>query len=89
MRYRPSSLLLGRDEIVGDNHQIALQSCLYHGSITHLKCNYGLATQISVTKNVQTQEERVNLVFAVEISLDNPDHILKPGMPADAEIAVQ
>jgi multidrug resistance efflux pump len=37
-------------------------------------------------KNVQTQEERVNLVFAVEISLDNADHILKPGMPADAEI---
>jgi HlyD family secretion protein len=37
-------------------------------------------------KNVQTREERVNLVFAVKISLDNPDHRLKPGMPADAEI---
>jgi len=37
-------------------------------------------------KNVQTKEERVNLVFAVEITLDNPEHILKPGMPADAEI---
>jgi len=37
-------------------------------------------------KNVQTQEERVNLVFAVKIRLDNADHRLKPGMPADAEI---
>lgn len=37
-------------------------------------------------RNVQTQEERVNLVFAVRIRLDNPDHRLKPGMPADAEI---
>jgi len=37
-------------------------------------------------KNVQTKEERVNLVFAVKITLDNPDHRLKPGMPADAEI---
>ncbi len=37
-------------------------------------------------KNVQTEEERINLVFAVKISLDNPDHRLKPGMPADAEI---
>ncbi len=37
-------------------------------------------------KNVQTKEERVNLVFAVEITVENPDHILKPGMPADAEI---
>ena len=37
-------------------------------------------------KNVQTEEERVNLVFAVKISLRNADHRLKPGMPADAEI---
>jgi RND family efflux transporter MFP subunit len=37
-------------------------------------------------RNVQTQEERVNLVFAVKISLDNADHRLKPGMPADAQI---
>lgn len=37
-------------------------------------------------RNVQTQAERVNLVFAVKIKLDNADHRLKPGMPADAEI---
>jgi multidrug resistance efflux pump len=37
-------------------------------------------------RNVQTQEERVKLVFPVKIKLDNPDHRLKPGMPADAEI---
>ena len=37
-------------------------------------------------KNVQTEEERVNLVFAVKVTLDNLDHRLKPGMPADAEI---
>ncbi len=35
-------------------------------------------------KNVQTREERVNTVFAVKISIHNPDHKLKPGMPADA-----
>ncbi|MBI1879605.1 MAG: efflux RND transporter periplasmic adaptor subunit, partial [Chloroflexi bacterium] len=40
-------------------------------------------------RNVQTREERVNLVFAVKITLDNPDHRLKPGMPADAEILPQ
>lgn len=34
-------------------------------------------------RNVQTQEERVNLVYAVKIRIDNPDHALKPGMPAD------
>ncbi len=35
-------------------------------------------------KNVQTKEERVNTVFAVQVRIPNPDHKLKPGMPADA-----
>jgi multidrug resistance efflux pump len=38
-------------------------------------------------RNVQTKEERVNLVFAVDVSIPNPDHALKAGMPADATIA--
>jgi multidrug resistance efflux pump len=35
-------------------------------------------------KNVQTEKERVNMVFAVRVRLPNPEHWLKPGMPADA-----
>jgi HlyD family secretion protein len=35
-------------------------------------------------RNVATQEERVNLVFAVEIRIANQGGDLKPGMPADA-----
>jgi multidrug resistance efflux pump len=35
-------------------------------------------------KNVATKEQRETLVFAVKIQLANPDHALKPGMPADA-----
>jgi multidrug resistance efflux pump len=38
-------------------------------------------------RNISTQEERVNLVFAIEIHLPNPDGNLKPGMPADATFA--
>ena len=37
-------------------------------------------------KTIQTKEERVKLVFAVKLAIDNPDMSLKPGMPADAEI---
>jgi multidrug resistance efflux pump len=37
-------------------------------------------------RNVQTKEERVNLVFAVDVSIPNRGHALKPGMPADATI---
>jgi HlyD family secretion protein len=40
-------------------------------------------------RNVQTQEERVNMVFAVDVSIPNADHALKPGLPADAEILGQ
>ena len=40
-------------------------------------------------RNVQTQEERVNMVFAVDVSIPNPDHALKPGVPADAVITAQ
>ena len=37
-------------------------------------------------KNVQTKKERVNLVFRIKIAVDNPEGILKPGMPVDARI---
>jgi HlyD family secretion protein len=39
-------------------------------------------------KTIQTKEERVKLVFAVKIAIENPDMSLKPGMPADAEIII-
>jgi HlyD family secretion protein len=49
----------------------------------------GVVTYISdeaefTPRSVQTREERVNLVFAVKIRIENPDHALKPGIPADA-----
>ncbi len=37
-------------------------------------------------KNVQTKKERINLVFRIKIAVDNPEGLLKPGMPADADI---
>ena len=39
-------------------------------------------------KAVQTHRERVKLVYLVKIAIENPDHELKPGMPADAVIAL-
>jgi len=40
-------------------------------------------------KNVQTEKERVNMVFAVRVRLPNPGYLLKPGMPADATLRVE
>jgi HlyD family secretion protein len=39
-------------------------------------------------KMVQTQRERVKLVYRIKIDISNPDQELKPGMPADGEIGV-
>jgi multidrug resistance efflux pump len=35
-------------------------------------------------RGLQTEEARASAVYAVEISLPNPDGLLKPGMPVDA-----
>jgi len=37
-------------------------------------------------KSVQTYKERVTLVYRIKIDIDNPNHELKPGMPADAHV---
>lgn len=55
------------------------------------KAYYGTLTFISseaefTPKNVQTQKERVKLVYRVKVTIPNPNMELKPGMPADAEI---
>jgi len=40
-------------------------------------------------RNVQTHEERVLQVFQVEVALDDPDHLLRPGMSADVTISIR
>jgi len=40
-------------------------------------------------KSVQTEKERVTLVYRIKIDVENPNHELKPGMPADAYIKVK
>ncbi|WP_376792490.1 HlyD family secretion protein [Thermoflexus sp.] len=53
----------------------------FEGVITHV------AEEASFTpRNIQTQEERAHLTFAVRIRLENPDGRLKAGMPADVEV---
>jgi multidrug resistance efflux pump len=43
-----------------------------------------IADQAEYTpRNVQTKEERQTTVYAVELSVKNPDGKLKPGMPVD------
>jgi HlyD family secretion protein len=50
----------------------------FTGTVTHI------ADKAEFTpRNVQTVEGRKSTVFAIELSIDNTDGKLKPGMPAD------
>jgi HlyD family secretion protein len=40
-------------------------------------------------KTVETYKERITLVFRTKIRVDNPNHELKPGMPAQAVISLR
>ena len=40
-------------------------------------------------KQIQTQQERVKLVYRIKIEIENPQHELKSNMPADAEIVLE
>ena len=40
-------------------------------------------------RNVQTQETRHILVFGVKVSIEDPSHHLRPGMPADVKFDVR
>ena len=53
----------------------------YHGRISFIS-----STAEFTPKSVQTYKERVTLVYRIKIDADNPNHELKPGMPADATI---
>jgi HlyD family secretion protein len=57
---------------------------VYRGTVTFINSEAEFTP-----KNVQTQEERVKLVFAVKIRLENPNQELKPGMPADARLRLE
>lgn len=37
-------------------------------------------------KQIQTEQERVTLVYRIKVDIPNPDRELKPGMPADGKI---
>jgi HlyD family secretion protein len=53
----------------------------YEGTVTFISSEAEFTP-----KNVQTQEERVKLVFGIKVRVKNVNDELKPGMPADVRI---
>ena len=57
---------------------------VYEGTVSYISSEAEFTP-----KNVQTQEERVKLVFGVKVKVKNENNELKPGMPADLNILVK
>ena len=57
---------------------------VYEGKVTFISSEAEFTP-----KNVQTQEERVKLVFGVKVSVKNINDELKPGMPADVKLLLK
>jgi HlyD family secretion protein len=67
-----------------DIHTDTYPGKVYHGRIAVISSEAEFTP-----KSVQTEEERVTLVYEVRIDVENPNEELKPGMPADAYIQLQ
>jgi len=64
----------------------AITTDTYPGKQYHGRISFISSTAEFTPKSVQTYKERVTLVYRIKIDIDNPNHELKPGMPADARI---
>ncbi len=65
---------------VGQNVEITVDAYpgeVFRGTVQHIS---GKAEFIP--NNISTKEDRARLVFAVRVHIPNPDHRLRPGMPA-------
>ncbi len=76
---RIGAVSLGRQAVISSDTYPAKT---YHGEVVVI------ASEAEFTpKTVQTAQERVKLVYAVKVRITgDPDHELKPGMPADVRI---
>jgi HlyD family secretion protein len=77
---------LGRVK-VGQKARVATDT--YPGKVYEGRVSF-IAQEAEFTpKNVQTEKERVKLVYRIKIDITNPKMELKPGMPADAVIETE
>jgi HlyD family secretion protein len=77
---------LGRVKI-GSKARVTTDS--YPGKVYQGRVSF-IASEAEFTpKQIQTQQERVKLVYRIKIEMENPNHELKSNMPADAELVLE
>lgn len=65
---------------------VAVHSDTYPGKPYRGRISFISSSAEFTPKSVETHAERVTLVYRIKIDVENPNHELKPGMPADAVI---
>lgn len=74
---------LGRVKV---GQRVRVRTDTFPGKVYEGRVSF-IASEAEFTpKTVETQKERVKLVYRVKVNIRNPRMELKPGMPADAEI---
>jgi HlyD family secretion protein len=74
---------LGRVKV---GQRVRVTTDTYPGKIYEGRISFISSKAEFTPKNVQTEKERVKLVYRVKADIPNPKMELKPGMPADADI---
>lgn len=72
---------------LGQDYPITVDSFpdrVFMGKVTHISDQAEFTPQ-----NIRTVEGRKNTVYGVRLTVPNPDHDLKPGMPADVTMTLQ
>jgi HlyD family secretion protein len=76
-----SRVRLGQDAVV---HVDGLPDHAFKGHLTYIS-----PVAEFTPKTVETRALRVDLVYRIKIEVEDPDHILKIGMPADVELSTK
>jgi HlyD family secretion protein len=68
---------------------VAVHSDSYPGKVYKGRVTFINSEAEFTPKQIQTQEERVKLVYRIKVEVENPGRELKSNMPVDAEIRLQ
>lgn len=77
---------LGR---IRHGQQVAVRTDTFPGKTYRGRISFISQRAEFTPKTIETHKERVTLVYRIKIDLENPNHELNPGMPADASIELQ
>jgi HlyD family secretion protein len=69
--------------------EVEVRSDTYPGKVYRGRVSVISSEAEFTPKSVQTEQERVTLVYRIKVDVENPNYELKPGMPADAYIKVK